>query len=80
MSDERIAALESRVYALHADNARLSESVEHLATAVGGLTNVVQDLRDSMNRGKGALWLFGIMAATIGGLVSWATTLFFRQS
>ena len=80
MSEERITALESKVTDLRIENARLSESVEHLADAVGGLTVVVQDLRDSMNRGKGALWLFGIMAATVGGLVSWATTLLFRQS
>jgi hypothetical protein len=80
MTDDRLSALEARVYQLHADNARLSESVEHLASAVTGLTEVVQGLRDTMNRGKGALWLFGGLAAVLGGLVSWATTLFFRQS
>ncbi len=78
MSEERLSALEERVTALRVDNARLSESVEHLANAVSGLTEVVQSLRDSMNRGRGALWLFGIMAATVGGFVSWATTLFFQ--
>lgn len=79
MSEERLSALESHVTDLRIENARLSGSIEHLATAVSGLTSVVQELRDSMNRGKGALWLFGIMAATVGGLVSWATTLLFRQ-
>jgi hypothetical protein len=80
MSEERLSALEERVTGLRVENARLSESVQHLADAVSGLTGVVQDLRDSMNRGRGALWLFGIMAATVGGIVSWATTLLFRQS
>jgi predicted nuclease with TOPRIM domain len=80
MSEERLTALEGRMYQLHADNARLSESVDHLADAVVKLTGVVDGLRDTMNRGKGALWLFGVMAATVGGLVSWGTTLLFRQA
>lgn len=80
MSEERLKKVEEHVTDLRVENARLSESVQHLADAVSTLTVVVQDLRDSMNRGRGALWLFGIMAATVGGLVSWATTLLFRPA
>lgn len=79
MSDERLTELETRVTDLRIANARLSESLQNLATAVSGLTGVVQELRDSMNRGRGALWLLGGLAATVGGIVSWATTLLFHR-
>lgn len=78
MTADRLKALEDRVYQLGIDNARLSESVEHLASAVSGLTTVVQDFRDTLNKGKGAIWLFGVLAAAVGGLISWATTHLFR--
>lgn len=78
MSDDRLATLEQRVYELRAENSRLTQSVENLATAVSGLTTVVQDFRDTLNKGKGAIWLFGVLAATLGGLISWATTHLFR--
>jgi hypothetical protein len=78
MTDDRLSALEARVYQLHADNARLTESVEHLATAVTGLTSVVQEFRDTLNKGKGAVWLFGLVATGIGGLVSWVMTRLFQ--
>jgi hypothetical protein len=78
VSEERLSALENRMYQLHADNARLTESVEHLATAVTSLTDVVQEFRDTLNKGKGAIWLFGVLAAAVGGLISWATTHLFR--
>ncbi len=80
MSEDRIAALEARVYQQHAEIAALSSSVEHLADAVAKLTVVAQDLRDNMNRGRGALWVFGTMAGTLGGVIAWATTLLFRQN
>lgn len=79
MVEERVSALEGHVTDLRIENARLSESVQNLATAVSGLTGVVQELRDSMNRGRGALWLLGGLAATVGGIVSWATTLLFHK-
>lgn len=78
MTDDRLTALEARVSDLRVDNARLSEAVDHLATAVGSLTQGVQEFRDTLNKGKGALWLFGVLAAAVGGLASWATTQLFR--
>jgi hypothetical protein len=78
MTDDRLSALEARVYQLHADNARLSESVDHLASAVAGLTAGVQDFRDTMNKGKGAVRLFGLVATGVGGLASWVMTRLFQ--
>jgi hypothetical protein len=78
MTDDRIAVLETHVTNVRIDNARLSESIEHLTKTVDNLATVVTDLSANMNKGKGALWIFGIMSATAGGLISWATTLLFR--
>ncbi len=78
MTDDRLTALEARVSDLRVDNARLSESVDHLATAVGGLTDVVQEFRDTLNRGKGAVWLFGLVATGVGGIASWVMTRIFQ--
>lgn len=80
MTDDRLASLEQRVYQLATDNARLAESVDHLAKSVTDLTGVVQGLRDTFNQGKGAIWLFGGLSAVLGGLISWATTHFFQNN
>ena len=65
-SDERVQKLEAEVTDLRISNATLSVAVEHLATAVKGLTETVQVLRDTLNQGRGALWL----ALLAGGSVS----------
>jgi hypothetical protein len=78
IDNTRLAALEAHVTDVRIQNARLTESLEHLARSVTDLTEVVQQFRDTLNRGKGAVWLFGILAAAAGGLISWATTLLFR--
>jgi hypothetical protein len=78
MTEDRLKAVENHVTELRIANARTSESIDHLSSAVTGLTTVVQEFRDTINRGRGAVWLFGILAAAVGGLISWATTLIFR--
>lgn len=78
MTDTRLIAVETHVTNLRIDNARLAECIDHLTKTVDNLATVVTDLSANMNRGKGALWIFGIMSATAGGLISWATTLLFR--
>lgn len=73
MSDaDRIAELERDLTDVRIENAGLRASLEHLATAVTGLTTVVQDLRDTMNRGKGAIGLFAALSGALGGLLAWA--------
>jgi hypothetical protein len=78
VSEERLSALEMHVTNVRIDNARLSGSIDQLTKTVDGLAAAVTDLTANMNKGKGALWIFGIMSATAGGLISWATTLVFR--
>ena len=51
-SDERVQKLEAEVTNLRISNATLSVAVEHLATAVKGLTETVQVLRDTLNQGR----------------------------
>jgi predicted nuclease with TOPRIM domain len=80
MSEARIEALAEAVTEVRIEHARLRESVDHLAKSVSELSGVVQGLRDNMNKGRGALMLLGGVSAAAGGLISWATTLLFRQS
>lgn len=74
-SDERVQKLETEVTNLRISNATLSASVEHLATAVKSLTETVQILRDTLNQGRGALWLAMVTGGGIGALVA----AFFRK-
>ena len=74
-SDERVQKLEAEVTNLRISNATLSVAVEHLATAVKGLTETVQILRDTLNQGRGALWL----ALLAGGSVSALFITIFRK-
>lgn len=67
MSDERITQLEI-------ENAKLATSLEHLTDSVKELTRTVQDLRDTMNRGKGALWIVVGASTLVGGAISAAFT------
>lgn len=67
MTDERLTALEI-------ENARLATSLEHLTDSVKELTRTVQDLRDTMNRGKGALWIVVGASTLVGGAISAALT------
>ncbi|HEU4600509.1 MAG TPA: DUF1515 family protein [Steroidobacteraceae bacterium] len=68
--EDRVQRLEVEVVELRVQNAEFSGSLTALKEAVSELKCVVQDLRDTMNKGRGAVWLFGIGAAALGGLVS----------
>lgn len=63
MTDDRITQLEI-------ENARLAVSLEHLTDSVKELTKTVQDLRDTMNRGRGALWVVIGASTLVGGAIS----------
>lgn len=82
MSDNPLRELEDKVQLLHLDyasnKAAMAAAIEHLTTAVNGLTSTVQDFRDTINKGKGAVWLFGLLATALGGLVSWVMTRLFQ--
>jgi NADPH-dependent curcumin reductase CurA len=72
---EVIARLERDVTDLRVANAQLAAAVNHLATSVTALTQTVAVLRDTMNQGKGALWLIVAAAGGVGA----AITLAFKQ-
>jgi chromosome segregation ATPase len=65
---ERIRALEREVTDLRVANQSLSNNIAHLTKAVDSLTEVVQGLRDTMNQGRGALWLAMATSGVIGAL------------
>lgn len=68
--EDRVRELEAQVTNLRVDNAGLATSVEHLAGAVKTLTETVQELRDTMNKGRGALWMAMLLAGGIGGALT----------
>lgn len=68
--EDRVRELEAQVTNLRVDNAGLATSVEHLAGAVKTLTETVQDLRDTMNKGRGALWMAMLLAGGIGAALT----------
>jgi NADPH-dependent curcumin reductase CurA len=61
--------MEDRVRSLEIANAKLATSVEHLSTTVTVLASTVQDLRDTMNQGRGALWLMMAAAGSVGAVI-----------
>jgi hypothetical protein len=62
--------MEQRLRELEIANAALTRSVEHLAISVKTLTDTVQDLRDTINKGRGAVWLFMLAAGGVGAAVT----------
>lgn len=72
MNDERLARLEAENQQRAVDHARLSSSVEHLSEAVQMLSTTVQEFRDTMNKGRGAMWIVLAVCTLLGGLVSTA--------
>lgn len=68
--EDRVRELEAQVTDLRIDNAGLATSLEHLAGAVKTLTETVQELRDTMNKGRGALWMAMLLAGGIGAALT----------
>lgn len=68
--EDRLYRLESDVSELRAQHAAMDAAVNHLVKAVDELRDVVQEFRDSLNQGRGAVWLFGVAAAAAGSLLS----------
>ena len=66
----RVLQLEREVGDLRVHNAKLITSMEHLVGAVEGLNSTVQELRDTMNKGRGALWFAMLLAGGIGASVT----------
>ena len=69
VTEERIKDLEARVTDLRIANGELATSVAHLTTAVDNLTHTVQVLRDTVNQGRGALWLAMAASGGVGALL-----------
>lgn len=70
MTEDRIHRLEVEVVNLRVQHAEFNGALSSLTKAVDELREVVQDLRDTMNKGRGAVWLFMAGAAALGSLVS----------
>jgi len=72
-SRERIRLLEREVTGLREANAVLATNIEHLTKAVEALAVTVQSLRDTVNRGQGAVsgmrWLWMTITGAIGAVL-----------
>lgn len=77
--EDRILDLERDVTNLRVENAGLGKSVEHLSLSVEKLSEVVQELRDTMNKGRGALWILGSTAAGLGSITTIVAESIFRR-
>ena len=69
--EDRVKTLERDVTDLRISNAELSQSIIQLKDSVKELNGTVGSLRDTMNRGRGALWVIGSGAGVIGALASY---------
>lgn len=68
--EDRIRALETQVGDLREQRATLASDVEHLTKAVNDLTKTVTELRDMLNKGKGAWLVLVLVAGAVGATVS----------
>jgi hypothetical protein len=70
---DRLRVLELQVTDLRIVNAQLFSTMEHLAKATDSLNETVDNLRDTINKGRGAVWLAimvaGAAGATIGSII-----------
>ena len=76
---ERVHHVERQVTDLRVANAALSASVEHLAKTVDVLNLTVQSLRDTINQGRGAVWVMVGAAGAVGALVTTVIGSFFKH-
>jgi hypothetical protein len=67
---ERVHHVERQVSDLRVANAALSSSVEHLAKTVDVLNITVQSLRDTINQGRGAIWVMVGAAGAVGAIIA----------
>ncbi len=70
MNEERVQRLEEGLTAVLIENAKLASALQHLSGSVMKLDATVQDLRDTMNKGRGALWAFGLGSVCLGAAIS----------
>jgi hypothetical protein len=68
--EDRIVKLEGGVTDLKIANAKLAVSVEHLAASVRSLVSTVDVLRDTINQGRGAVWVIVGVSGAIGALIA----------
>lgn len=70
MNDRILERHDERIRDLEKENASLTEAVGTLVKSVDHLSATVQDLRDTMNRGRGAVWVLIGVSTSIGAAVS----------
>lgn len=68
IEEERIRDLEEKVTQLRIAQGEFATSAGHITAAVEKLEKVVNDLNDTMNKGRGALWLAMTAAGGLGAV------------
>ena len=66
MPDEILRDLERDVVALKVSNAELAGELKNLRGTVDKLETAVNNLTDTLNRGKGAMWGIMLIAGSLG--------------
>lgn len=75
--ENEVADLREIVTELRISNANLSASVTHLTKSVDELATRVLEMRDTINKGRGALWLLvGASSLAGAGLAKMISRLF----
>jgi len=68
--EEDLRMMQNDLVGLKIANASLTSSVNHLADTVRALTETVQILRDTMNQGRGMMWLLMTAAGAMGAIAA----------
>lgn len=67
---QAIRELERDMVAMKVSNATLAVTLASLTAQVGQLERTLTTLNDTMNKGKGVLWLVLLIAGTLGAAAS----------
>lgn len=67
---EALHAFDRDISDLRVSNAQLSTSVDNLVDKVNELSKTVASMNDTMNKGKGALWLIVLFAGSLGAAIT----------
>lgn len=70
IEEERMRDLEEKVTQLRITQGEFATSARHITTAVEELRKLVADLNNTMNRGRGALWMAMTAAGAFGAVLT----------
>lgn len=79
MSEQRLSDVEDQVQDLEIRQAELAVEIRHMTAVLDKLSDNVNSLTSAMDRGKGALWVFGGISSAVGALLTIVISNFFGR-